>query len=95
MQQNGAGQGEAARSARARFALVTVLIVALLVAASGYLFLPEQAATLVVLACIGILSTVGVVALFGVAAGMLGLKSAPGLPASSGDPAQAFRRKHG
>ena len=90
MQHGGAGQGEAAGSARTRFALITVLIVALLAAASGYLFLPERAATLVVLACIGILSTVGVVALFGAAAGVLGWRLAPGVPMPSGDPAEAF-----
>ena len=69
---------------------MTALIVALLAAASGYLFLPKRAATLVVLACIGVLSTAGVVALFAAAAGVLGWKAAPGLPATSGDPAQAF-----
>jgi two-component system, cell cycle sensor histidine kinase and response regulator CckA len=89
MHQNGAGQGEAGRSARARFALVTLLIVALLGAASGYLFLPERAAAIVVLACIGVLSTVGVVALFGAAAGVLGWKPA-GLALPLGDPAEAF-----
>jgi two-component system cell cycle sensor histidine kinase/response regulator CckA len=90
MQQNGAGREEAMQSARARFALVTALIVVLLAAASGYLFLPERAATLLVLACIGVLSTAGVVALFAAAAGILGWKTAPGLPAMAGDPAQAF-----
>ena len=61
MQDNGAGRDEAVRSARARFATVAVLILVLLLVASAYLFLPERAATLVVLACIGVLSTVGVV----------------------------------
>ncbi len=90
MQHNGAAREEAMRSARARFALVSVLIIVLLAAASGYLFLPGPAATLVVLACIGVLSTVGVVALFAAAAGILGWNVPPSLPASSGDPAQAF-----
>ena len=66
------------------------MLVALLAAASGYLFLPEQAATLVVLALLGILSTVGVVALLAGAAGMLAWKSAAELRPSRRRPAQAF-----
>jgi two-component system cell cycle sensor histidine kinase/response regulator CckA len=78
------------QSARIRFALAITLVLVLLLAASGYLFLPKQAATLVLLACIGVLSTAGVVALFAAAAGILGFKGTVGLPAVSGDPAQTF-----
>ena len=90
MHQDSAIPEDAMQFARARFALVTGLIVGLLAAASGYLYLPEQVASLVVLAAIGILSTVGVVALFAAAAGILAWKgqSAQALP--SGDPAEAF-----
>jgi two-component system cell cycle sensor histidine kinase/response regulator CckA len=90
MQQDAVERSVATQSARARFALVTALSLALLAAASGYLFLPTAAAAVVVLACLGVLSTVGVVALFAAAAGVLSLKSQPGPPAISGDPAQSF-----
>jgi two-component system cell cycle sensor histidine kinase/response regulator CckA len=91
MQQEAAVPEDAMQSARARFALVTGLIVGLVVAASGYLFLSEQVASLLVLAVIGILSTVGVVALFAAAAGILELKSQPTAAVSpAGDSAEAF-----
>ena len=67
---------------------MTALILVLLGAASGYLFLPQRAANLVVLACIGVLSTAGVVALFAAAAGILGWKSPPGLPPATARPAR-------
>jgi two-component system cell cycle sensor histidine kinase/response regulator CckA len=57
--------------------LLALLVLLLLSAASSYLVLPESAARIAVLACLGILSTVGVVALFAGAAGILG-PSRPG-----------------
>ena len=90
MRQDGTGRDGGARSGRGRLALVTALVAVLVAAASGYLFLPETAATLVVLACIGVLSTVGVVALFAAAAGILGWRAPPELPADPGGPAQAL-----
>ncbi len=90
MRQEGTGEAAAAKSGSARFGVVVALVVVLVAAASAYLFLPEPAATLVVLVFIGILSTVGVVALFAAAAGIVGLRSAPRAPAQSGTAAQAL-----
>lgn len=90
MQQDAAERRVATLSAGARFALVTALSLALLAAASGYLFLPTAAASAVVLVCLGVLSTAGVVALFAAAAGVLSLKSQPGLGSISDEPAQSF-----
>ena len=87
MRQDESGLEAGTRSARGRFALITALVLVLLAAASGYLLLPRDAATLLVLAVIGILSTVGVVTLFAAAAGILGWQSPPALPAESGGPA--------
>ena len=91
MRQSGTGGDGRTRSGWGRLALVAALIVALVAAASGYLFLPETVATLVVLVCIGILSTVGVVALFAAAAGVLGWRtSTAALPAEADSAAQAL-----
>ncbi|MGH6922615.1 MAG: cell cycle histidine kinase CckA [Propylenella sp.] len=90
MRQDGTGRNSGTRSARGRLTLVTALVIILVVVASGYLFLPESAATLVVLACIAVLSTVGVVALFAAAAGILGWRTPPELPVEPGGPAQAL-----
>jgi two-component system cell cycle sensor histidine kinase/response regulator CckA len=90
MQQDGTGRDEGTRSGLGRLALVSALILVLVATASGYLYLPETTATLVVLVCIGVLSTVGVVALFAAAAGILGWRSPPELPAAPGGPAHAL-----
>ncbi len=90
MRQDRTGANGGAQSGRGRFALVGLLILALLAAASGYLVLPEAAATLVVLVCIGLLSTAGVVALFAAAAGILGWKTPGHLPSEPVGPAQAL-----
>ncbi len=90
MRQDGAGEADGVRTARRRFALVTALLLVLLAAVSGYLFLPKPAAALLVFAFVGILSTVGVVALLGGAAGILGWRNPPEAPAESGGAAQAL-----
>jgi two-component system cell cycle sensor histidine kinase/response regulator CckA len=90
MRQNGTGRDDGTHTGQGRFALIGGLILVLVAAASGYLFLPETAATLVVLACIAVLSTVGVVALFAGAAGMLGWRTSPHLPQEAGRTAHAL-----
>ena len=90
MRQDGSGLEDGARSGRARFILVGLLVAGLLAAASGYLFLPAQAANLLILLCLGFLSTVGVVALFAGAAGILSLSRPADLPVDDGRQAKAF-----
>jgi two-component system cell cycle sensor histidine kinase/response regulator CckA len=90
MRQEEFGLEHGARSPRGSFALVTALAVALLIAASGYLFLNEAAATLLVLASLGVLATVGVVALFAAAAGILQVGRAIERPVEDGRQAHAF-----
>ena len=46
MRQSEAGREIGARTGRGSFALVTLLVIALLAVASGYLFLPERLASL-------------------------------------------------
>ena len=74
----------------AAFALVTVMTFALLLAASAYLFLPQNIARLVVLGCLGLLSTVGVVSLFAAAAGLITINPRPIPQGRPGGQAQAF-----
>ncbi len=90
MRQDGTGEADGKRSGRARFALVVVLVAVLLLAAGGYLFLPQEAAALLVLAVVGVLSTVGVVALLAGAVGILGWQNPPEAPAAEGGAAQAL-----
>src|SRR5688572_13141121 len=59
MRQSEAGRMDGTRSGRGSLVLVMGLVLALIAAASSFLYLPEQAASLVVLACLGILSTIG------------------------------------
>jgi two-component system cell cycle sensor histidine kinase/response regulator CckA len=90
MRQDQTGREVRGRSGGGSLVLVGALAVALLGVASCFLFLSEEAASLVVLACLGLLSTVGVVALFAAAAGMVGLRGSPALPLEEGRRAQAF-----
>jgi two-component system cell cycle sensor histidine kinase/response regulator CckA len=95
MRQSETGRKEKTRTGRGSFGLVTLLVLALIAAASGYLFLPERLAGLLVLGCLAVLSTVGVVALFAAAAGMLRLRPPPELPVDGGRQAQAFLENMG
>jgi two-component system cell cycle sensor histidine kinase/response regulator CckA len=90
MAESGAGRVDTTRSGQGSLALVAILVLVLLLAATAYLFLPKEAASLVVLACLGVLSTVGVVALFAAAAGLLAFRRPPDAPAASAPQAQAF-----
>ena len=90
MWQSGTGREERARSGRGSFVLVAALVLVLLAVASSFLFLPERAASLVVLACLGVLSTIGVVALFAGAAGMFSLARVAHPARGDGGQAQAF-----
>jgi two-component system cell cycle sensor histidine kinase/response regulator CckA len=70
--------------------LVAVVAFALLLAASAYLFLPQHAARMVVLGCLGLLSTVGVVALFSAAAGLITINVRTIMHGPPGGQAHAF-----
>jgi len=90
MRQNGTvGEGRA-RSSRGSFVLVAVLVVVLVAAASAYLVFPPEAASVVVLVCLGILSTAGVVALFAGAAGMLTWRRPLEMRSEDSSPATSF-----
>jgi two-component system cell cycle sensor histidine kinase/response regulator CckA len=84
------GREGRAGAGRGSLPLLTTLIVALAAAATSYAFLPEPAATIVVLAALAVLSTAGVVALFAGAAGILRLSRPAELPSEDGRQALAF-----
>jgi two-component system cell cycle sensor histidine kinase/response regulator CckA len=79
-----------ARSGQGSFALVSLLILALVAVASGYLFLPVELANTLILAVLALLSTIGVVALFAWAAGILSSAGMISAAPSGAADAQAF-----